>query len=82
MNCCTAPKCFIASTQRSEKRTALCQRLRQDHNQSLLEEHVNKMRTLSTKALLGVAAAALQKYTLRALERWPLARLLGLKARS
>ena len=31
---------------------------------------------------IGVAAAALQKYTLRALERLPLARLLGLKARS
>ena len=52
MNCCTAPKCFIAPTQRSEKRTDLSQRLRQDPSPSLLQEHVSKMRTLSPKALL------------------------------
>ena len=52
MNCCTAPKCFIAPTQRSEKRTALSQRLQQDPSPSLLGEHVSKMRTLSPRALL------------------------------
>ena len=53
MNCCTAPKCFIVPTQRSEKRTALSQRPQQDPSPSLLEEHVSKMRTLSSKTLLA-----------------------------
>src|SRR6516162_9664968 len=54
MNCCTAPKCFIAPTQWSESRTTLRQRLRQDPTSpSLLKEHVSKMRTLSPKTTLA-----------------------------
>jgi hypothetical protein len=53
MNCCTAPTCFITPTERSEKRTDLSQRLRQDPSPALLEEHVSKMRTLSPKTLVA-----------------------------